>query len=84
MVNSARSIINFIVKFLIHAKAPGRKASELTSRVNSKASGLPLRVKFGLELGLIGFATLDIGPKLALFGFELGLYWVCFYAPPSG
>jgi hypothetical protein len=31
-------------------------------------------------LGLFGFATLDIGPKLALIGFELGLNWVCFLA----
>ena len=27
-----------------------------------------------------GFATLDIGLKLALFGFELALNWVCFLA----
>jgi hypothetical protein len=31
-------------------------------------------------LGLFGFATLEIGPKLALIGFELGLFWVCFLA----
>jgi hypothetical protein len=34
--------------------------------------------QIGFELGLFGFATLDIGLKLALIGFELGLNWVCF------
>ena len=35
------------------------------------------------ELGLFGFATLIFGPKLALIGFELALYWVCFLAKSS-
>jgi hypothetical protein len=37
-------------------------------------------LKGGKKLGLFwvcfGFATLDIRPKLGLFGFELGLNWV--------
>jgi hypothetical protein len=31
--------------------------------------------EFGFVLALFGFATLDIGPKLALIGFELGLFF---------
>jgi hypothetical protein len=37
----------------------------------------------GFELGLFGFATLEIGPKSALIGFELALYWVCFLVKSS-
>jgi len=35
-------------------------------------------------LGLFWLCTLDFGPKLALIGFELGLNWLCFFAPPAG
>jgi len=37
--------------------------------------GKQIRMKIGFVLGLFGFATLDIGPKLALIGFELGLFF---------
>jgi hypothetical protein len=37
--------------------------------VKAKASEHQSRIKFGFELGLFGFATLDIGLKL-------GLNWV--------
>ena len=40
VVKSASSIINIILRFLIHAKAPDRKESELTSRVNSSIFSL--------------------------------------------
>jgi hypothetical protein len=34
--------------------------------------------KIGFELALFGFASFEISPKLALFGFVLGLNWLCF------
>ena len=39
--------------------------------------------EIGFELGLFGFAPLIFGPKLALIGFELALYWVCFLVKSS-
>ncbi|MHC4586189.1 MAG: hypothetical protein ACYS3N_16790, partial [Planctomycetota bacterium] len=37
----------------------------------------------GLNWLCFGFDTLDIGPKLALIGFELGLFWLCFLTHQS-
>ena len=68
VVNSARKSQFIIVRFLIHAKAPDRKASELTSRVNSSI----------FALSTIGFVLALNWVKLGLFLALLALNWVCF------
>jgi hypothetical protein len=69
VIKSASSIINIIVRLLIHAKAPDRNTRELTSRVNSSI------LRIGFEIGFIGFELALIGFEIGFIGFELGLFF---------